>query len=281
MKSENKNLFTLLPKPAPYEASTSPFWDDAYISIGLLDAHLNPNHDAATRSLTFVEASATWIRSLVKDLDHPKLLDLGCGPGIYATYFHQQGFRVVGLDFSKRSIAYAKEQAEKKELNIVYRYQNYLDLDEKEAYDVITLIYCDYAVLSQENRLHLLKKIKQSLKPKGLFIFDVFTHQQYENEKESSTWYFSEQPGFWRNEPHMCLERHLIYEGHLHLDEYIVMDEKDNIESYRIWDQSFDEDSIKKELNAAGFNQISVYSDVCGNIYHPNSKTMGIVVSHG
>ena len=35
-------------KPPLYSQSTNKFWDDEHISKGMLEAHLNPNWDAAT-----------------------------------------------------------------------------------------------------------------------------------------------------------------------------------------------------------------------------------------
>jgi len=74
------------------------------------------------------------------------LLDIGCGPGLYAERFSSAGYSVTGVDFSKRSIAYAKEQTLLNKSNIEYHYQNYLTIDYKEKFDVITLIYCDYFI---------------------------------------------------------------------------------------------------------------------------------------
>jgi len=38
------------------------------------------------------------------------ILDVGCGPGISAKTFIENGFRVVGIDFSEKMIEIAKEK---------------------------------------------------------------------------------------------------------------------------------------------------------------------------
>ena len=43
-------LFHLLKKPMLWQRSTEPFWDDEHISKGMLEAHLNPDLDAARNS---------------------------------------------------------------------------------------------------------------------------------------------------------------------------------------------------------------------------------------
>ena len=49
-----------------------------------------------------------------------KILDLGCGPGLYASRLARLGHRVTGIDFSPASIRYARQQAEKAGLSCTY-----------------------------------------------------------------------------------------------------------------------------------------------------------------
>jgi 2-polyprenyl-3-methyl-5-hydroxy-6-metoxy-1,4-benzoquinol methylase len=46
------------------------------------------------------------------------LLDLGCGPGLYAERFSRAGVKIVGLEISQRSLDYASEQEQKAGLEI-------------------------------------------------------------------------------------------------------------------------------------------------------------------
>ena len=128
-------------------------WDDDHISKGMLEAHLNPDWDAATRNHAFLDKSVKWISEIAPPSRFKKLLDLGCGPGLYAERFVKTGYSVTGIDFSKRSIEYAKEQTKCNGSGIEYHYQNYLSLDYTEEFDLVTLIYCDYAALSVSDRI--------------------------------------------------------------------------------------------------------------------------------
>lgn len=161
-----RELSDYLKKPELYAPSTGMFWDDAHISKGMLAAHLNPHWDAATRRHEFLDRSVQWIAQIAPPLQYKFLLDLGCGPGLYAQRFHNAGYSVTGVDFSKRSIAYAKEQSLLHNCAIRYRCQNYMTIDYTEQFDIITLIYCDYAVLSVSDRFLLLKKVYQALRPR-------------------------------------------------------------------------------------------------------------------
>jgi len=116
----NKRLLAYCQRPILYEKSPSIFWSDKHISKNLLDAHLNPNSEAASRNPQFISKSAAWISSIAPYTLYPKLLDLGCGPGIYAEQFHNRGYSVTGIDLSERSILYAKKRANFNNHNIDY-----------------------------------------------------------------------------------------------------------------------------------------------------------------
>jgi SAM-dependent methyltransferase len=262
-----------LTRPELYAPSTNNFWDDEHISKGLLEAHLNPNWDAATRKHEFLDRSVNWISSIAPPSQYKFLLDLGCGPGLYAERFNSTGYSVTGVDFSRRSIAYAKEQALLNKSNIEYRYQNYLTIDYKEQFDVITLIYCDYAVLSISERCMLLNKVYEALRQGGKFIFDVSTPLM--REEESRSWHYSEKGGFWSEKPHICLESIYQYEDddHTELHQYIVITE-DTVDCYNIWDHFFTKEALLSEAQGIGFSTFEFYGDVAGKEFSDTGETI-------
>jgi SAM-dependent methyltransferase len=200
------------------------------------------------------------------------LLDLGGGPGLYAERFSSVGYTVTGVDFSKRSIEYAKEQTLLNKSNIEYHYQNYLTIDYVEQFDVITVIYCDYAALSITDRLTLLRKVYQALKPKGKFIFDVFTPLMRKNE--SSEWYYSE-GGFYSEKPHVCLESVYQYddEDKTELRQSIVITE-DTVHCYNVWDHFFTKEALVSEIQPTGFSAFEFYGDVAGKEFSDTGETI-------
>jgi SAM-dependent methyltransferase len=57
------------------------------------------------------EISIEWAGLFLKSLQGPHLLDLGCGPGIHASYFMQNGLKVYAVDFSENMLSLCKEQS--------------------------------------------------------------------------------------------------------------------------------------------------------------------------
>lgn len=265
-------------KPELYAPSTMKFWDDEYISKYLLEAHLDFGDDAASRKPELINKSVEWITQLAPPKEDTRLLDLGCGPGLYCERLYKKGYKVTGMDFSKRSVSYAKDIAKEKDHKIEYYYMNYLDLDYENEFDVVILIYCDYAVLSPQDRKKLLTKIFRALKKNGIFIFDVFTAFRYKNMKvETKDWDISN-GGFWNPEQHLCLESHFIYPKNTRCNQYVIVDSGNNTEIIRVWDQPFSPETIKAELAHISYESISIYADVTGTPYHEESDTMAMVV---
>lgn len=260
-------------KPKLYAPSTNKFWDDAHISKGMLEAHLNPNWDAATRKPEFLGKSVNWISRIAPSSQYKFLLDLGCGPGLYAERFNSAGYSVTGVDFSKRSIAYAKEQTLLNKSNIAYHYQNYLTINYIEQFDVITLIYCDYAALSIADRLILLRKVYQALKPNGKFIFDVFTPLM--RKDESRSWNYYEEGGFLSEKPYICLESVYQYddEDNTELRQSIVITEE-TVNCYNIWDHFFTKEALLSEIRTTGFNAFEFYGDIAGKEFSDTGETI-------
>ncbi len=48
-------------KPKLYEKGSSVMWTDPYISKKLLELHINPDHDIASRNKTKIENISNWI----------------------------------------------------------------------------------------------------------------------------------------------------------------------------------------------------------------------------
>lgn len=260
-------------KPALYSASSSLFWNDEHISKGMLEAHLNFDVDSASRKYEYITNSVEWILSKFYCKGSNTLLDLGCGPGIYSELFSKAKFNVTGIDFSERSIDYAKKRAISKDLPIEYIYRDYLEIDYKDAFDIVTLIYCDFGVLSPENRKVLLSKIKKALKNDGILILDGFSQHEFIDFSESRTIEYCDQ-GYWNTKPYMCIQSNYIYlESNNYLEQYVIVTDK-NCECYNIWNQAFSVQSLKQELIDAGFTHVDFYDDVTGKPLTSTCNTM-------
>lgn len=272
-----EQLQQLQQKPLPYAPGEALFWTDPYISQQMLAAHLNPNTDAASRRPETIEHSVDWI---VQELALPHgaaILDLGCGPGLYSSRLAEKGFRVTGVDYSERSIAYAQQFALDHQLDIVYQCQDYLTFEDDSLYEAALLIYGDFCPLSPEQRATLLANIYRALKPQGKLVLDVSRHDPLHPDRSVTNWYATK-AGFWRPVPHLVLEQTISYpEQALQLDQYGIIQANGTLLVYRVWRQEYTQESIATELSSGGFEVQGLWGDLMGMPDTTDSEWIGIV----
>ncbi len=248
-------------KPALYEKGTSVMWTDPYISRQLLELHLNSNNDAASRNRDKTELIATWILKQA-DRSHMKILDLGCGPGLYAEIFAREVHVITGIDFSENSIQYAINQAKEKRLDIEYLNKNYLDLDYENQFDLVILIYLDFCVLLPDEREKVLENIYRSLKKDGLFICDVVNEKNLDKKILSPSWEV-QQGGFWKNTPYVVLSNGYHYpEAGVLAEHHTVIGENDMVETYIFWSHYYKKSEMVSILASKGFRNIQNFDNV-------------------
>lgn len=253
-----KKLISMSAKPAVYEKGTAFMWTDKHISKQLLNIHLNPDIDLASRKQTSIAQTIEWILSTQKQGGKLNILDLGCGPGLYAEKLAKQGHSVTGIDISETSIHYAKKSAQDKELDISYINASYLNFDfQPDQFDLVIFIYADFGVLLPNEQEHLVNQVYKSLKKGGIFIFDVLKDNNLESKIVPNTWKASN-GGFWKATPYLLLSQSFLYkEQKLILFQHILTDENYKTEIYRFWTHFFNEKDIEQILINQGFKDIN------------------------
>ncbi len=270
-------LTEYLKKPEPFEPGEPLFWDDPHISKQMLAVHLDPNTDLASRRPEIIDRSVNWLVETLGLQPGDAVLDLGCGPGLYATRFALRGLDVTGVDYSRRSINYAVEKAREDGLAIEYNYQNYLALAVSRTYRAAFLIYGDFCPLSPEKRARLLENVRGVLEPGGAFVLDVSTRQHRAKYGARNNWYLAD-GGFWKPGPHLVLEQGFDYpESGIYLDQYIVIEADGKLSVYRNWFQDYDLAAITAELEAGGFRVKSAWGDLWGTPLAPDSEWIGVI----
>ncbi|MGQ8335487.1 class I SAM-dependent methyltransferase [Sunxiuqinia sp. A32] len=257
-----QNILTNLKRPKLYTNGTAVMWTDDHISKQLLEIHLNENVDLASRKQSTIELTVSWILSQVsgKQLN---ILDLGCGPGLYAEKFAEKGHKVTGVDFSKSSIDYAVCKAKERDLDIEYVCDDYLNLDiNPDTFDLVILVYTDFGVLRPIEREKLLSKIKQVLKPGGTLVFDVLNDVELQRKLNPKSWEASD-GGFWRDHPYLTLSESFFYEKEkVILYQHKVIDEQENIDVYRFWTHFFSHQDLALILEGQGFEKPRFFENV-------------------
>jgi SAM-dependent methyltransferase len=256
-------LIDMMEAPEPYSPGSLDFWDDDHISAMALRAHLDPHTDDASRQPETIDASVRFIDAAVGGVRGKRILDAGCGPGLYARRLAAMGGDVTGIDISRSSIAYAASEARLLGLDITYRRMDFLHLDYHGEFDLALQIYGEVCALSPPELTRFMEKVHEALRPGGLFIFDVATKKAGAHLSGRS--WQAHEAGFWRPSPHLVLEYGADYEeGMLHLDQYAILDAEGAVDICRIWTRCYTKQSVAKMVEGHGFEVVSLHGDLCG-----------------
>jgi len=265
-------------RPEPFEFYTArDLWTDEHTSARMLSFHLNEAIDVSSRNAGFIRRSVEWIASKFNIGKDTKIADFGCGPGLYATRLAKHGANVTGIDFSGRSIAYAKAVAAREHLNIRYVEQNYLDFETHDRFDLVLMIMCDFCALSPAQRKNILNKFKWIMKPGGSVLLDVYSLAAFDQREEAATYEVNLLNGFWSpNKYYGFLNTFKYDKERVALDKYTIIESERTRTVYN-WLQYFSPEDLEKEFRDAGFSVEGLYSDVAGTPYDPTSNEFAII----
>ncbi len=273
-----KELEEINSRPAPFQFYTADeLWNDDHTSKKMLEYHLNESVDLSSRNKEFIDRSVKWIVSHFGIKANTAIADFGCGPGLYTTKFTQKEASVTGIDFSEKSIQYAREVAEQNGLNINYIQENYLEYETDEKYDLITLIFCDFCALSPLQRKTLLSKFHKVLKPDGAVLLDVHSFNVFNDKMEATTYERNQLDNFWSPENYYGFLSTFKYDKEkITLDKYTIIEKARTRVVYNRL-QYFSQDTLREEFEKNGFEAEEFYSDVAGSAFSPESPDIAIV----
>jgi len=265
-------------RPTPFQFYTvDELWTDEHTSMKMLEYHLDQSVDLSSRNKDFVARSVKWIVSHFGIDANTSIADFGCGPGLYTTLFAENNAYVTGIDFSERSIRYARAISDQKGLDINYVQENYLRFETEDRFDLITMIFCDFCALSSSQRKTLLAKFHKFLKPGGSVLLDVHSLNTFNGREEVATYERNQLDNFWSSDDYYGFMNTFKYDKEkITLDKYTIIEETRTRVVYN-WLQYFSQDSLREEFENNGFEAQEFYSDVAGSAFFPESPDIAIV----
>lgn len=269
-------------RPEPFECiTTEVLWNDPHISKQMLETHLKEDVDLASRKMAFIERSVAWITSRFSVGEGTRVCDFGCGPGLYTIRLAEKGAKVTGLDFSERSIAYAKKAAWEESLTIDYVLTNYLAYETSEEFDLITMIYCDFCVLNSAQRKLLLQKFHSLLKDDGAILFDVCSERAFEKREETVAYEYQPINSFWSAEEYYSFKNTLKYDDEkVILDKYTIVEEGRSWQVYN-WLKYFTPKTLTIELEDCGLKVVELLGNVAGAPFDDTADEFAVIVKKG
>lgn len=273
-----EELVKINERPGPFQFYTaSDLWTDEHTSARMLSYHLNSSIDLSSRSGQFINRSVDWIASRFHIGKDTMIADFGCGPGLYAASLARRQANVTGIDFSERSIEYAKGIAASEQLNINYVTQNYLDFATEDRFDLVMIIMCDFCALSPAQRSAMLGTFRTILKPGGSVLLDVYSLAAFARRQEAATYELNLLDGFWSPNPYYGFLNTFKYEeDKVVLDKYTIVEPQRTRTVYN-WLQYFAPEELESDFAGSGFSIEALHSDVAGTPYDRNSSEFAVI----
>ena len=223
-----------------------------------------------------------WCEDVVKMLhEHGTstgtICELGCGTGTMTELFAQKGYQMIGVDLSPDMLTYAVEKREKSGLDICYIMQDMCELSLHHPVDAMVSL-CDSMnyLLEPEELTLAFSRVRQYLKPGGIFIFDMKTSYCFREVMGNRIW--SEQTKdsdfYWDN----------YYDEAERINEYRLTIYREETEDglYRRYEEihtqrAYERKEVVECLEQAGLTLSAIYGNRLGEELTEASERMYFV----
>jgi len=253
--------------PKPWAEGEKIPWNDPDFSRRMLNEHLSQEHDAASRRFEIIDSHVRWIHHQVLKGNPTRILDLGCGPGLYTNRLARLGHRCVGIDYSPASIAYAKEQAEEEGLECTYIQQDIRTADYGDGYGLVMLIFGEFNVFRPEEARGILEKAYRALAPNSFLLLEPHTFEAVVKIGEQPSSWYSTERGLFSDEPHFYLQENFWdAEDNVAIERYYIINAvTGEVARHSASTQAYMDDQYRSLLVDCGFSEVEFYLSLDGS----------------
>ncbi len=245
-------------KPEPWSEGGKIPWHEPGFSRRMLREHLTQLHGRASRRRETIDRHVAWIHAHSASGRPGRVLDLGCGPGLYLERLAALGHECVGIDFSPASIAYARERAQESGRAIRYVEEDVREADFGRGFDLVMLLFGEFNAFRREESRDIVLRARAALVPGGCLLVEPHPFEAvHAMGQEPRFWaalpagLFSDTPYLWLSESvwdedtATATTRHLVLEEDV--PEPVV---------YCGTSQAWRDDELRALLDQAGFGDV-------------------------
>lgn len=260
------DLVQRTPMPAPWAEGDNIPWHDPDFSARMLKEHLSQAHDMASRRSGRIDGHVAWIHEHLLSGRPARVLDLGCGPGLYASRLAARGHTCVGIDYSPASIAYARETAAAGQLACTYVEADLRRADYGTGCDLAMLVFGEFNVFRPADIAAILGKVRRALVPGGTLLLEVHTYDVIRGIGEAAPLWYSSTGGLFSADPHLVLQEYFWdAAAQVATTRYFVIDAATGtVTPYAQSLQAYDEAGYRAVLAECGFGEVRFAPSLLG-----------------
>lgn len=269
--------------PEPWAEGEKIPWNAHDFSRRMLDEHLSQDHDAASRRFMLIDEHVNWIHNQVLKGKPTRILDLGCGPGLYTNRLASLDHHCVGIDFSPASIAYAREQAEEAGLDCTYVQQDIRSVDYGDEFGLVMSIFGEFNVFRPGAARDILRKTWRALVPNGFLLLEPHTFDAVVKLGEAPPSWYTAEHGLFSDEPHLFLQENFWDpEENVAIQRYdIIAAATGDVEHHSSSTQAYTNKEYQSLLAECGFGEMVFFPSLGGSAGSQEDDLIAILSQRG
>lgn len=248
--------------PEPWAEGEKIPWDEPGFSQRMLAEHLSQAHDLASRRSNTISSHVEWIHREILERKPGRILDLGCGPGLYTARLSSLGHECVGIDFGPAPIDHAIRTADEERLPVTYHLGDVRTIEYGRGFDLVMMIFGELNVFRPSEARMIVRKAHHALRKGGLLLLEVHTIDAVRAMGEASPGWRASERGLFSDRPHLRLDECFWDdERRVATERYFVVDvETSAVTRYAQSVQAYTEAEYRSLIEESGFEMRDIAS---------------------
>lgn len=206
--------------PEPWSEGGKIPWNEPSFSERMLHEHLTQAHDLASRRSEYIDKAVAWIHEDLLGGRPSRILDLGCGPGLFLQRLGKRGHQCMGIDFGPASVRHAREITQGLPVEVIEG--DIRTTPFGEGYDLAMFVFGELSVFPEADARDILQRMRKCA---SKLVVEVQTAEVLlESDCPGRRWDVNEK-GLFSDRPHMLLtETHFDEKAMAVTTRFIVID---------------------------------------------------------
>ncbi len=257
-------------KPSPWSSTVSFPWNQPDFSRRMLLEHLSQDHDMASPRTEKIDKHVQFIHEELLSSQPTRILDLGCGPGLYTSRLARLGHTCIGVDFSPASLEYAKGQALRESLDCVYIQGDLKEVLFPGNFGLVMMLHGEMNAFSKGDMQQILRKIHVALDSDGLLLLPASTVNGIKSKHLIQRTWAAPTSGLFSDVPYLELNESIWDpDTKTRIERYfIVSSVTGGFSEYSSSYQAYTNAEYRRLLNNCGFTDVKFLQPLYGMEKH-------------